>query len=141
MSRTFVHEELLPHETSLVLDEQALTISLWQAGERVVSLAFTEQEYSLLSLFLGRGDVIHCTYDEALSIFTKEPMEACLTALQTAREQDEFEETHRYNLLRVMQPVIVTLEQCTLRLHQLGLHPCALANYGYVLVRYGHEAL
>lgn len=142
MSYTFHHNQLLPLEVSLLVDEQEHTLSLWQAGERVTSQTFTEQEFTLLCLFFTQSDgAIHCTYNEALSVLIEEPMEACISTLQVARERDERDETHHYNLLQVMKPVIVTLEQCQVRLHQLGLHACAIWNYGYVMDRYEVGAL
>lgn len=131
---TFYHDQLLAPETSLLLDEQQSTISLWQAGERICQQRFTEQEYRLLHLFFSRGTAIHCRYDEALAVLLQEPVGVCTTSLQVAQSRDEYEELPRYYFLATMKPVITTLEGCQLRLHRLGLRMCALVDYGYVLV-------
>lgn len=140
MTQTFTHDQLLAPETSLVLDEEASTISLWQAGERVSQQTFTNSEYRLLAFFLTHGTAIHCTYEEALSMVTHQSLETCQAVLQAARAKDEYEETHRSSLLQELKPVITTFEQCQARLHKLNIHVCAIWNYGYVLVRHEHEA-
>lgn len=141
MTQAFCHEELLPHEASLMLDQQSLTIALWQGGERVVSQSFTHQEYRLLALFFSRGTAIHCSYDEALAALLQQPVAACQASLQAAHVRDELDELPRYYFLAEMRPVITTLENCKSRLHRLGLHPCALLETGYVMVRYDAEPL
>ena len=134
----FHHHELLEPETSLVLDEQRGTISLWQAGERVCVQTFTEQEFRLLALFFTRESAIHCTYAEALAAFLQAPIETCQARIEAAREREQFEELHNYYFLTVMKPVITTLKNCQARMHFLECHICALHNYGYVVVNAQH---
>lgn len=138
MTCIFRHPQLLPQDTSLELDEPSQRISLWQAGERVTVCQFTEEEWRLLPLFF-RGTAIHCTYAEALSALSGEPLATCQACLKAAKATDQWEETGKYTLLATMKPVNHVLEECQERFHRLGLHICGLLNYGYVLTVYEQE--
>ncbi len=132
----FTHDQLLPKNTVLQIDDDTGTLSLVQAGECVIQQQFTEPEFLLLNLFF-RESGVHCTYEEALAECINEPLVVCQERLHAARLKDEQEESLTREAFSVeIQPVRTVLHECRERLRTFGLDIAALLHYGYVLFQY-----
>ena len=139
MTYIFSHDQLLPHDITLVLDDSCCTIVLMQAGERVKQQQFTEAEWVVLMLLFRKQS--SCTYAEALAESIGEPLDDCQWRLQAAYVQDEHEESVERKAFRhVMKPGRDLLVGCQERLHDLHLHITALLDYGYSLSRWTRGA-
>lgn len=139
MSQHFINSQLTPNNTSLFLNEEERTISLFQRGERVTCQQFTELEWRILFL-LFRENKRGFSYEEGLVAYTGETLDVCHERLLEAEKQDEFHEERKQSTVFIlMKAVRETLIVCQERLHALGLHSCSISGFGYTIIPYKRE--
>ncbi len=136
MTQYFTHPQLTPNDTQLFLDEKKYTISLLQAGELVTCQQFTQGEWRLLRFFF-RENRSSFSYEEGLSAYTGDPLDACHERFLEAKKHDEFYEDMKHStVFALMKPVREVLIGCQERLHAVCLHCSSLLDFGYDIVPY-----